>query len=316
MLIVTPLFLSISMQVYGISKPMEYVTEARRQQEQEDIEEEMAVPLPRSITGPKLKAFEGDIESIQFKKLLSSDDDEHSRDDQIPHSRVFRVSIEGKTFSLKIFNFFTIQQLRPDVFGKEHLLKDNIVRHQLDPFYAECRAFGLLVEKERDDELAVRCHGYVFLSDALERQIEHQFGIRDWNRKAEHESSQLRAIVKDYIVWKSLRHRKSFEAMRNNLKELNKLGIYNMDVREANYLGGRLFDFSIAITFPHISLWPKLWSVQQILNDKATDLGCFDSMVERVRKREESERVLPPRKKQRTRPVTRSQKSKVLAAGI
>lgn len=195
-------------------------------------------------------------------------------------------------------------------------MKDNVVRHQLDPFYAECRAFGLLVEKNRDDELAVRCHGYVFLSDAVERQIEHQFGIYDWNRKAEDESSQLRAIVKDYIVWKSLRHRKSWEVMRKNLEELNKLGIYNMDIREANYLAGRLFDFSIAITFPHLSLWPKLWSVEQILNEQAADIGCFDSMMERVRKSEESERVLPPTKKQRTRAVTRSQKSKVLAAGI
>ncbi|KAI0410872.1 kinetochore Sim4 complex subunit FTA2-domain-containing protein [Xylaria grammica] len=276
----------------------------------------MSPPLPRSITGPKLKAFEGDIESVQFKKLLGPDDDEQSHS-QIPHSRVFRVTIEGKTFALKIFNFFSLEEIRPDAFGKEHLLKDNVVRHQLDPFYAECRAFGLLVEKKRDDELAVRCHGYVFLSETLERRLERDFGIRDWNRKAEDEGSQLRAIVKDYIQWRSLRHRKTFEVMRKKLEELNKLGIYNMDIREANYLGGRLFDFSIAITFPHLSLWPKLWSVEQILNEKENDLACFDSMVKRVRKKEESERViLPPTEKQQSRPVTRSQKSKALSAGI
>ncbi|KAI0437013.1 kinetochore Sim4 complex subunit FTA2-domain-containing protein [Xylaria telfairii] len=269
----------------------------------------MSVPLPRSITGPKLKAFDGDIETVQFKKLLGLGYDQQSPG-QVPHGRVFWVSIEGKTYALKVFNFFSIQEIRPDTFGKEHLLNDNVVRHQLDPFYAECRAFGRLVEKKKDDELAVRCHGYVFLSDNIERQIESQFGIHDWNRKAEDEGSQLRAIVKDYIVWKSLRHRKTFETMRNKLEDLNKLGIYNMDIREDNYLGGRLFDFSIAITFPHLSLWPKLWSVEQILNDKENDLGCFDSMVKRVRKKEESERALPPKEKHWTRPVTRSQDPK------
>ncbi|KAI0538834.1 hypothetical protein GGR58DRAFT_466929 [Xylaria digitata] len=104
--------------------------------------------------------------------------------------------------------------------------------------------------------------------------------------------------------------------MRKNLEEINGLGIYNMDVREANYLGGRLFDFSIAVTFPHISLWPRIWSVEQILNEQAMDLGCFDFMVESVRKKEESERVLPLTEKQRNRPVTKSQKSKILVAGI
>ncbi|KAI1109565.1 kinetochore Sim4 complex subunit FTA2-domain-containing protein [Nemania sp. NC0429] len=262
----------------------------------------MAVPLPRKITGPKLKAFEGDIESIQFEDILHSDDDDEGRE-QIPHGRVFRVRIEGETFALKIFNFFSLEEIRPYAFDKQYLLKDNVVRHHIDPFYAECRAFGLLVEKKRDDELAVRCHGYVFLSEAIERQIEDQFGIRDWNRKAEDKESELRAIVKDYIPWKSLRHRKKWEVMRKNLEQLNKLGIYNMDVREDNYLGGRLFDFSIAITYPHLSLWPKIRSIEQILEDQADDLDCFDSMMEEVLKREE-------------RSVTRSQKSKALVAEI
>ncbi len=81
------------------------------------------------------------------------------------------------------------------------------------------------------------------------------------------------------------------EVTRKKWEALNKLGIYNMDIREGNYLGGRLFDFSVAVAFPHISLWPRLWSVEQILNEKETDLGCFDAMVERVRK-EKSERGL------------------------
>ncbi|KAI1296243.1 kinetochore Sim4 complex subunit FTA2-domain-containing protein [Xylaria venustula] len=269
----------------------------------------MPRPLPRSMKGPKLKAFEGNIESIEFIKVLYSGDDERSSDDDeessghIAHSRVFMVRIEGKIYALKVFNFFSIDEIRPYTFGKDHLINDKIIRGQLDPFYAECRAFGLLVEKKKDEDLAVRCHGYVFLPDAIEREIETQFGIRDWNRKAEDEGCGLRAIVKDYIRWKSLRHRRTFESMRKKLEALNELGIYNMDIREANYLGGRLFDFSIAITFPHISLWPRLWSVERILEDIEDDLGCFDAMVEEEREREE---------KQRNSPMTRSQKHRAL----
>ncbi|KAJ8124633.1 hypothetical protein O1611_g9008 [Lasiodiplodia mahajangana] len=263
----------------------------------------MPVPLPKRITGPKLKAFEGDIESVQFEELLGSDDEQSSG--EVRHGLVFKVSIEGKTFALKIFNFFSLGEIWPDTFGRDHLLTENVVRHQLDPFYAECRAFGLLVEKNKDDELAVRCHGYVFLSKAIEHQIERQFGIRGWNRKADDEGSQLRAIVKDYIRWKTLCHRTTFAVMRERLQKMNKLGVYNMDIREDNYLGGRLFDFSIAITFPHISLWPRLCSAEEIIDDQEDDIACFDSMVKRVT--EESEQ---------RRPVTRSQSSKVLEAGI
>ncbi|KAI1752830.1 kinetochore Sim4 complex subunit FTA2-domain-containing protein [Xylaria castorea] len=248
----------------------------------------MPSPLPHLTTGPKLKAFEGNIESIKFIELLGSDDNKQSSD-KMQLSRVFQVSIEGKTFALNV------------------VMKDDVVRHHIDPFYAECRAFGLLVEKNKDDELAIRCHGYVFLSNALERQIEHQFGICRWNRKAEHDGSQLRAIVKDYFDWKSPRHTKTFETMRRNLEELNKLRIYNMDVWEGNYRCGRLFDFGVAITCPHIDLWPELRPVEQILEDQKSDIECFDSMVRREIEGEECEEEPPPTGNQRTRPATKCQ---------
>ncbi|KAI0102200.1 kinetochore Sim4 complex subunit FTA2-domain-containing protein [Nemania sp. FL0031] len=281
----------------------------------------MPVPLPASINGPKLKAFEGDLKGIQFERFLGSDDELSSgevRRGEVRHGLVFKVRIGGKTFALKVFNFFSLDEIWPEVFGKDHLLTDNVVRHQLDPFYAECRAFGLLVEKNQDDELAVRCYGYVFLSEAIEHQIESQFGIRGWNRKTEDDGSQLRAIVKDYIRWKTLRHRRTFAAMREKLQKLNKLGIYNMDIREANYLGGRLFDFSIAITFPHISLWSKLCSAERIMRDQDNDIDRFDSMVKRVAKKEKKEEKEKKKKKEskQRRPVTRSQSRKILLAGI
>ncbi|KAF2965091.1 hypothetical protein GQX73_g8476 [Xylaria multiplex] len=240
-------------------------------------------PLPHRITGPKLRPFNGKLDTIQFQKVLGSNVKTSSG--EIPHSRVFQVNIEGKTYALKVFNFFSIQEIWPTILGKDHLLKDNVVRHHLDPFYAECRAFGRLIENNKDDKLAVRCYGYVFLPHTVEHQIERQFGISDWNRKAEDNGSQLRAIIKDYIKWKTVCNRTSFETMRKNLEELNELGIYNMDIRKDNYLGGRLFDFSIAITVPHLSLWLKLRSKEQIFEDMDDDLECFDDMVERMRER-------------------------------
>lgn len=166
------------------------------------------------------------------------------------------------------------------------------MRHHLDPFYAECRAFGLLVEKMKDDTLAVRCHGYAFLSETLEHDIDQQFGISDWNRHLEHEGQPLRAILKDYIVYKSVCGRKKLSKMRQNIVKLNELGIYNMDICEENYRGGRLFDFSLAITSPHISLSLKARSRKNIEDDMRCDLDDFKDLEMRVSKRREKEEEL------------------------
>lgn len=187
------------------------------------------------------------------------------------------------------FNFFTISELRPFVYDGEGLLTDKIVRHHLDPFYAECRAFGLLVEKKKDDKLAVRCHGWAFLPETLERRIHDDFGINDWNRHEEHQGQPLRAILKDYIVYNSVCGRRRFSKMKENIIELNELGIYNMDIREDNYRGGRLFDFSLAITSPHISLSLKLRSKKNIERDMRYDLDAFQELETKETKRRREE---------------------------
>lgn len=163
------------------------------------------------------------------------------------------------------------------------------MRHHLDPFYAECRAFGLLVEKKKDDTLAVRCHGYAFLSATLEHRIRQQFGISNWNRHLEDEGQPLRAIIKDYIVYNSVCGRKKFPKMRENVLKLNELGIYNMDIREDNYRGGRLFDFSLAITSPHISLSLRVRSKDKIEEDMKCDIEYFNDLEKRVKERRKEE---------------------------
>lgn len=154
----------------------------------------------------------------------------------------------------------------------------------MDPFYAECRAFGRLLETNQDSSLAVRCHGYAFLPPAVEHRITKQFGdqfqVANWNRKPEDKGHPLRAIIKDYIHFSSPCGRKKLSTMRSNIMKLNALGVYNMDIREDNYRGGRLFDFSIAITSPHMSLSLKLRSKKQIEEDMRLDLESFEEVEE------------------------------------
>ncbi|KAI1503359.1 kinetochore Sim4 complex subunit FTA2-domain-containing protein [Biscogniauxia marginata] len=255
----------------------------------------MAELIP-NIQGPKLFPFPGNFARAQFVKLLSSEVELNSSSEG-PHSRVFQVILEGKKYAVKIFKFISIDDIRIFAPMQEHRVKDDLVRYQLDPFFAECRAFGRLVERGKDDKLAVKCYGYVFLSKAVERRLEQQFGIHDWNRQIKDRARPLRAIVKDYIRHKSFQNRKPFIKMRNNIEELNKMGIYNMDIRKENYLGGRLFDFSIAITSPHLSLWTELRTKEQILDDMNSDLKLFDSIVKEVN--EEKGRMEKERRERR-----------------
>ncbi|RYC63568.1 hypothetical protein CHU98_g2631 [Xylaria longipes] len=238
-----------------------------------------------NIDGPKLPPFRGAIENIEFLKVLGPDESGWSSED-IPHSRVFQVRIDGNQYSLKVVS--NIDDLRPWVPGGEDMLTDDLVRYHLDPFYAECRSFGLLLEKKEDNALAVRCHGYTFLPQTIEHQIRKQFGVDDWNRQPEDEGIPLRAIVKDYIRFKTECGRKKLSIMRSNLKKLNDMGIFNMDIREDNYRGGRLFDFSISHTPPHVWLWPDLRSRKQIFRDCRYDLAAFGEMAKNIEKQSPS----------------------------
>ena len=70
--------------------------------------------------------------------------------------------------------------------------------------------------------------------------------------------------------------------MQKKIKKLNRLRIYNMDIREENYRDGRLFNFSSSITSPHPDLSPNLRSMDEIVEDMEDDLECFKSMVREV----------------------------------
>ena len=61
----------------------------------------------------------------------------------------------------------------------------------------------------------------------------------------------FRAMVKDLVEDDRPLNEKKLIRMRKDLPKMHKLGVCPQDVRERNYGGGPLLDFSIAITKPH-----------------------------------------------------------------
>lgn len=170
--------------------------------------------------------------------------------------------------------------VQPNVLRSGKVSIEDII-HQNDPFYCECRAYGRLEEVGRED-LAVRCHGYLFL-DQLEEEGLARRGFNDWDRVPATEGLPLRGIVKELIAddadgpftYQML------PRMRRDIQELNRLGIVVWDVRADNYRAGRLIDFSQAHTAPHMELdWNStVYSREQVMECCVRDLACFDDMV-------------------------------------
>lgn len=157
------------------------------------------------------------------------------------------------------------------------------IDHYFDPFFNECRAYGKLIEKDLNGNVAVYCHGYLMLPAQYEEDLEEQFEGLGWNRPFEEydkppaERQHLRAIVKELVLedtdWK---HRVAVKMLRH-LKMIRKLGIYVMDIKPENYKGGLLVDFSVALTDSHFIFDIK--PAFQIQGYKNEDLRAFDAMM-------------------------------------
>lgn len=138
----------------------------------------------------------------------------------------------------------------------------------LDPFNCECRAYGRLKQEKRED-LAIRAHGYILLSKDQERHVTEAMtgDFVDWEKHPEpldcdglfwrweaHRHEPLRAIVKDYDTSPTSFTPAQVPQVYCDLQELHRLGILVRDIHAANYLGGKLIDFSMAWTMYHICI--------------------------------------------------------------
>ena len=121
-------------------------------------------------------------------------------------------------------------------------------------------------------------------ADREESMVAPPFEIDEWNRPEEEysrppvERQPFRAIVKQLIRRKKRLRR--VEQMRKDLLHLHKMGVYIQDIREDNYLDGKLVDFSMSLTAPHTMLDPGIRNQRTIDSDIRGDLLDFDRMLE------------------------------------
>ncbi|OAG08812.1 uncharacterized protein CC84DRAFT_1174232 [Paraphaeosphaeria sporulosa] len=129
----------------------------------------------------------------------------------------------------------------------------------LDPFNAECRAYGRIEEiytKYRAKNIdigiiAIPCYGYIEISSSHERDIVARFGPLDFQRSETNTITPLRAIVKQYSSHIPIDPKKrSIKLMLRDLKTMHNNGLYPIDIRAENYREGRLVDFGMALTEP------------------------------------------------------------------
>lgn len=164
----------------------------------------------------------------------------------------------------------------------------------LDPFNCECRAYGRLKQEERED-LAIRAHGYVLLSKNQERHVTEAMtgDFVDWEEHPEpldcdglfwrwedHRHEPLRAIVKDYDTSSTSFTPAQVPQVYRDLEELHRLGILVRDLHAANYLGGKLIDFSMAWTMYHICV--DRTSPLEVKRMRSAECDRFEATVTQV----------------------------------
>lgn len=121
---------------------------------------------------------------------------------------------------------------------------------QSDPFNCECRAFGRLHETG-NDKLAIKCYGYVILTEQEEDQV-RQLSSFPWTRyRPEHRQMGIRGIVKKYVESDTPFDRKKLPEMRRDLLNMHRIGICIYDLRDDNYMESKIVDFSQAHVSPH-----------------------------------------------------------------
>lgn len=158
----------------------------------------------------------------------------------------------------------------------------------MEPFSAECRAFGRLQESGHE-ELAVLCFGYVLLDEEHERAMMTRFDFNKWSFNGNYDTAgtpppgeededsenrlrflgkngrppPLRCIVKAFgqgigeFEEDSFRQGMARRVLRDIIK-LQKLGIMQIDVGIRQMIDGKIGDFSTAITMPHFITSPEL----------------------------------------------------------
>lgn len=156
-----------------------------------------------------------------------------------------------------------------------------------DPFYAECRAYGRIKEAQSKGTLkqtiVTPCHGFLIVKDQ-DKQLLEERGI-DLGAEYEFlqrtgEDGHVRAIVKDLAPPKSGVDASSLPKILRDIRWLQKLKIYNRDIRAENFRSDKLVDFGSALTEPHciLSAFDRT-NKEEARDTRLEDLVMFDDMV-------------------------------------
>ena len=133
--------------------------------------------------------------------------------------------------------------------------------------------------------VAVRRYGYTTIHYKEVFQLGQRFQLEDLEREARPhhyispEKEFYRAMIKSLVQDKdvTLTHKK-VKKMRSDLITIREQGIYPIDIKSSNYVGGLLVDFGTAITEPHFTF--DICTDWQNQLTRNTDLVEFDEMIE------------------------------------
>lgn len=123
-------------------------------------------------------------------------------------------------------------------------IPEQLIIEHMDPFYAECRAYGRIKEEERGGEVALRCHGFTSIPADREDEMSVAFSVYDWQRppgdyeRPPAQRQPFRAIVKDLALTQVCFTKAMVRKMRADLFTLRDMHVFVRDIRRNNYLGG------------------------------------------------------------------------------
>lgn len=187
------------------------------------------------------------------------------------------LQIQSQRSSTHQFKFFNVEDIRSSwediVTGDE---PDRLAELHLDPFYAECRAYGRInMAREKGHikrDIAIPCFGFIYLDDRYSKVLDG-YGVDLDERCLDSDSSSdstptphasqptttrpIRGIVKHLASTDPGITYKTVDKIRKDILELNRLKVYNCDVRKNNFRDGKLVDFGSSITEPHCLITPK-----------------------------------------------------------
>lgn len=173
---------------------------------------------------------------------------------------------------------------------------DEVFEEQIDPFYAECRAYGRINEfyndaipEEYEEGLreffpmepqegekrivAAQCYGYLYISPEDEEYLSMNHG---WSRKEKHGGKPLRALVKQLIEPIDEENQRDTFQMHDNLQTLHSIGIFPRNVSLRNYRDGLLMSFSSSWTVPHCAIQ----ALPEVQFTADYDMRLVDNMID------------------------------------